>query len=226
MRDFFTLKTNNEIMHNLYIKIFPNGRVEALVCEHRLFRESGWELASDKRKNDGLTWMDYLPEDVRREEEYAELERRAKRGDESNARARRRARSAVRDLAFSNSDLDMFVTFTLDSAKIDRYDVGAITKKLNIWLDNRVRRNGLKYVLVPELHKDGAVHFHGLINAAALQPVDSGTLTMGGQRPRKPRGARERARLLADGWQIVYNLPEWGLGYSTGIYLSASAAQP
>lgn len=220
MRDFFTLKSSDEIMHNMYVKVYPNGRVEALVCDKRLFREAGWELASDKRKAwERLTWWDYLTDEARAEFEYAELERSAKRFDDSNARARRRARSAVRDIAYANDDMDMFVTFTLDAAKIDRYDVGEITKKLNIWLDNRVRRNGLKYVLVPELHKDGAVHFHGLVNAAALSPVDSGTLTKGGARPRKPRGAAARNALLADGWQVVYNLPEWTYGFSTGIYL-------
>ena len=47
-------------------------------------------------------------------------------------------------------------------------------KKLNIWLDNLVRRKGFKYVLVPELHKDGAIHFHGFVNSESLSLSDSG----------------------------------------------------
>lgn len=90
--------------------------------------------------------------------------------------------------------------------KVDRYDASAVTRKLNSWLDNQVRRKGLAYVLVAERHKDGAVHFHGFFNDA-LPVVDSGTLSIGGGKPRKPRSARERARWLEQGAHVVYNLP-------------------
>lgn len=56
-----------------------------------------------------------------------------------------------------------FVTFTLDKEKVDRYDPGLIMKRVNRILDNLVRRNGLTYILVTELHRDGAYHFHGFI---------------------------------------------------------------
>lgn len=125
-------------------------------------------------------------------------------------RAKRRARSCVRDIALSN-DWAWFVTLTLDKTKINRHDMTAITRKLNQWLDNRVRRNGLAYVLVPERHKDGAVHFHGFFNGA-LRAVDSGTVSLpGGKRPRRPRSAAERAAWLAEG--------QWTLGFTTAIGL-------
>ena len=75
-------------------------------------------------------------------------------------RAARRARAALRDLALCN-DFDCFVTLTLDGAQVNRYDPKQVIQKLNRWADNKVRRDGLRYVLVPELHKDGAIHFHG-----------------------------------------------------------------
>lgn len=75
----------------------------------------------------------------------------------------------------------------------------------------------MKYILVPELHKDGAVHFHGFINDA-LPVVDSGTLSHGGK-PKKPRTKAERERLLALGWRVVYNLPDWAFGFSTAVEL-------
>ena len=87
-------------------------------------------------------------------------------------RARRRAATKVRDLALSNR-FRWFVTLTLDRERIDRYDVGVITKKLNQVMDNLVRRRGLAYVLVPERHKDGAVHFHGFFTDA-VRAVESG----------------------------------------------------
>ena len=197
----------DEITHNCIVKIYPDGRKTVLCSEKKLFRERGWELSDD--------WGGAADAAETLEAETAAPCESA--AADSILRSRRRARSAVRDLAYSN-DFDMFVTFTLDERKIDRYDVVEITKMLNSWLDNRVRRNGLKYVLVPELHKDGAVHFHGLISAAALTPEDSGTLTNGGK-PRKPRSAAQRHEWLENGWHIVYNLPEWTLGFSTGLYL-------
>lgn len=113
-------------------------------------------------------------------------------------RSKRRARKAVFDYAMSNSDLDLFITLTLSPEEIDRTDYKAIVKRLNAWLDHRVRKHGLKYVLVAEYHKDGkAIHFHGLINSSAVKIVDSG---------KKDRRGHK-----------VYNLPEWKLGYTTAV---------
>lgn len=109
------------------------------------------------------------------------------------AESRRRALRACRDLGSCNPDLNIFATFTLNGAKIDRFDYKAIVHKMGDWLDNRVRRNGLKYLIVPELHKDGAIHFHGLINDVL---------------DRRPAGVKYHGK-----W--VYNLPDWTLGFTT-----------
>lgn len=108
-------------------------------------------------------------------------------------RSMRRARAKLRRLALAN-DFEYFVTLTLDPAKIDRYDGAAVTKALGRWCDNMVRRHGLRYILVPEQHKDGAFHFHGFMAGNGLKAVDSSVEWDG--RP-------------------VYNLPQWALGFST-----------
>jgi hypothetical protein len=108
----------------------------------------------------------------------------------------RRARAKLRRLALANQ-FAYFVTLTLDPARIDRYDGAAVTKALGRWCDNMVRRHGLRYILVPERHKDGAFHFHGFMAGAGLKAVPSGHKIAG----------RE-----------AYNLPQWTLGFS--------AAQP
>lgn len=135
------------------------------------------------------------------EKSQYQLERMALREADRAAlnldRAKRRARAAVHDLAMA-SDMAYFVTLTLNREKVDRYDMKEITRKLNSWLDNQVRRHGLAYVLVPERHKDGAVHFHGFFNDA-LEVVDSGHKDAGGH--------------------TVYNLPAWSLGFTTAIPL-------
>lgn len=90
-----------------------------------------------------------------------------------------------------------FITLTLNKECIDRYDAATIIPRLQVWLSNMVKRHGLKYILVPEHHKDGAIHFHGFINDA-LRVIDSGVKQNGRQ---------------------VFNLPQWKFGFTTAIEL-------
>lgn len=108
-------------------------------------------------------------------------------------RSMRRARAKLRRLALAN-DFEYFVTLTLDPKRIDRYDGAAVVKALGTWADNMARRHGLRYILVPERHRDGAFHFHGFMDGRGLKAEDSGVEWDG--RP-------------------VYNLPQWTLGFST-----------
>lgn len=187
---------SSEISCNCRVKHYPDGSQQVTVFSADILRLPGWEEQQPRKRQRSKPDGSAAAEDL--------------------ARARRRAKAAVADIALSN-EFSYFVTLTLDKEKVDRYDVGEVTKKLNNWLDNRVRRNGLKYVLVPELHKDGAIHFHGFFNDA-LPAVDSGTLTTKGK-PRKPRSKAERRRMLDAGSHEVYNLPAWSLGFSTAIKL-------
>lgn len=229
------LEIPERLRHNCRVKTFPDGSATVMVAERAIFREPGWELASDRQAQidaQERAWQAHiealdeanfdvgvLSEYALRRHEDAEAQKRR----DSVSRAQRRARNAVRDLGLSN-DWKYFVTLTLDRTRIDRYDMREITRTLNRWLDNHVRRDGLAYVLVPERHQDGAIHFHGLFNDA-LAAVDSGTVTpceqaaKPGGRPKKPKTAKQREALLADGWQVVYNLPAWDLGFTTAIEL-------
>ena len=114
---------------------------------------------------------------------------------EDQARSMRRARAKVRRIALSN-EFKWFVTLTLDAQKVDRYDPAAVVRKLNQWCSNQVKRKGLKYILVPERHKDGALHFHGFFNDA-LAAVDSGHKSKDGRK--------------------IYNLPGWTLGFTAAL---------
>lgn len=217
------LEILDHLRHNCRIKTYPDGSASVLVADRRIFREPGWvEIGKKPDKDAQRLWEaleDAAPEAcelsqyalARQEDEDRE------RAAASLDRAQRRARNAVQDLALSN-DFRYFVTLTLDAKRVDRYDVREVTRKLNNWLDNCVRRHGLVYVLVPELHKDGAIHFHGLFNGA-LPMEDSGTIDRGKGKPMRPRSAAERERWLAAGGHIVYNLPAWTLGFTTAIAL-------
>lgn len=87
-----------------------------------------------------------------------------------------RTRGMIYYLARSNL-WTHFVTLTFSPEYVDRYDYDQCSRKLKGWLD-RIRRgcgDQLKYLLVPELHKDGAIHFHGLFaGLPQMQLADSG----------------------------------------------------
>lgn len=66
------------------------------------------------------------------------------------------------DIARSNS-WDCFCTLTYDPQCLDRYDYNQIYDKTQTFI-RYLRRHDCQYLLIPELHKDGAVHVHGLIS--------------------------------------------------------------
>lgn len=77
-----------------------------------------------------------------------------------------RAKSKVKELAFCN-DWDFFVTLTISPDKYDRYNLNAYVKDLGRFICNYNRYcskdEKVKYLLIPEMHADGAWHLHGLI---------------------------------------------------------------
>ena len=95
-----------------------------------------------------------------------------------------------------NTEWEWFVTLTFNSEKINRYDYDEVTKKLSKWLNHlRTKNRQLKYIFVPEKHKDGAFHFHGLVSGLKDAKIeDSG---------HKDKG------------ETIYNLNSYRFGYST-----------
>lgn len=170
-------KNGSEIHHNSIMHRYPDGSYDLLIASDPIFREPGWEAAGWTEPKARPT-----PREAGKKAEGTDMER-----------SMRRARAKLRRLALSNG-FQYFVTLTLDGSKIDRYDGAAIVKALGRWADNMVRRHGLRYILVPERHKDGAFHFHGFIAGDDLKIIDSGVRWEG---------------------RAVYNLGQWTLGFST-----------
>lgn len=181
-----------DIGGNAILYTYPTGDVDIICASDRTFVPPGWESAEDFSRAGR--------EAIR----SAKREKGVKSEGDDLLRSMRRARAQLRRLALSNS-FDYFVTLTLDAERIDRYDPASVTKALNQWCNNMVKRHGLRYILVPELHKDGAFHFHGFMGGPGLNAVDSGIEWDG--RP-------------------VYNLPQWKYGFTTAqrLYGTYSAA--
>ena len=75
-----------------------------------------------------------------------------------------RAKNTINDIALAN-DFRYFFTLTF-SPKFDRFDLYQLLNKFRSHL--RVMRDNsgksIKYLIVPEQHKDGAWHFHGFFS--------------------------------------------------------------
>jgi len=75
-----------------------------------------------------------------------------------------RAKNKIFEYAACN-EFDYFLTLTLDQGKYDRYNLEKYIKDLGQFIrDYRKKYNtNIQYLLIPEPHKDGAWHMHGLI---------------------------------------------------------------
>lgn len=85
-----------------------------------------------------------------------------------------RAKCSVRELALCNQ-WDYWCTFTISPDKYDRYNLDTYMRNFAKFLNNYNSYKcppeyKVKYLLVPEQHKDGAWHLHGFIKG--IKPSD------------------------------------------------------
>ena len=126
-----------------------------------------------------------------------DLKELQKREQENAYRSYRRTKNSIYDYS-KQAMWKYFITLTFDGAKVDRYDFSECMKKARKWFNNQRNRKApdLKYLVVPEQHKDGAWHIHGLLaDTGDMTFTDSGHKTKGGE--------------------TVYNLTGWRYGFST-----------
>lgn len=107
---------------------------------------------------------------------------KASRRQDSIDRSVRRSRMMVKDIIACNS-WDYWCTFTFSPKKVDRLDFDQCRRKMSLWLD---RQKQLRYIIVPELHKNGAIHFHALLANYHGTLKDTGKTTQNGHRIFKP----------------------------------------
>lgn len=183
-----------EEFHNVKIKSYPSGLSKLTI--------SSWPIFRDKADLGGGIDADSSQVDFGDDSLSTQKKRKpkCKAGENTRNDSLKRARDKVFDISMAN-DFHYFITWTLDKKVIDRYDVKAFSKRLRVFLHDRVQLNNLKYLVIPELHKDGAVHVHGLCSGD-IKLVDSGYLSRSGQ--------------------TIYNMPQWKLGFSSVIKVYGS----
>lgn len=109
-------------------------------------------------------------------------------------------RRRIKGYALAN-DFKWFVTLTFNPEKINSFDYETAKTGLLKWCRQmRDKYNKFDYLLVPELHKSGATHFHGLLDDIPADFVEAVNPRTG-----KP--------LIRCGRQ-AYNLTEWRYGFS------------
>lgn len=117
--------------------------------------------------------------------------------DRSLLVSKNRTVNKIYDLCKSNT-WEYFITLTFSQEKVDRYDYNEVSKAIIKWLHsikNSCSPN-LRYIIVPELHKDGAYHFHGLIaDIGNMEMIDSTKRTKNND--------------------IIYNIKNYKLGFTT-----------
>lgn len=218
LRELFNFSAE-QVKYNVRIKshICDGQKLpyEVMVCDRFIFNPDGVMRSDYARRLDRLAEYRAAHEEIYGLT-YGDVSHYKPEPGSDVERAKRRAKAAIKDLILCN-DFDCFVTLTLDAAQIDRDDYGAVMKKLNRYLDNRVRRHGLIYLGVAELHKKGGIHYHLLCNSEALQLVDSGTVSCKGHKKPIKVATADRYGIPAADRHTVYNVQDWRLGFSTAI---------
>lgn len=104
-------------------------------------------------------------------EETAEAEAAAQKTRFKQAVSR--ARQEITELALNNP-FNLFFTGTFDPEKHDRMNIEQLMKDLRKWLNNFKNRyaDELKYLLVPEQHKDGSWHVHGFFSGIPMEYLE------------------------------------------------------
>lgn len=76
-----------------------------------------------------------------------------------------RAKARVKEYVLCNS-WQYWCTFTISPERFDRYNLGTYQKAFSEFLHNfnKKRTSKITFVLVPEMHEDGAWHMHGLLS--------------------------------------------------------------
>lgn len=158
------------------LKVYPNG-----VCELRVYKVPLYVTAEGWETDDDL---------ILGNTDFSEIDTDL----ENKFRSIRRTKQTIKDYVLSN-EFDMFWTLTYSTNR--ESDIDCI-KRMQNWVKRKREKYGkFSYIIIPERHKNGCLHFHMLTKGYKGSIVDSGK--------KNKRG------------QMVYNADSWSHGFSTVV---------
>ena len=192
-------------MYNVKVKVFAGDSVQIRIYDRPVldpgvsFSQSTGEIYERKHPDGKIEIWNPFTEEWERVKDISDEKLLRSYISSCN-----RSKSCIYDIARSNL-WEWFLTFTFSPEFSDRYDYQECSKKLSMWLRNMKRRGNpdMRYLVVPEQHKDGAWHFHGLFaEVPAFQFVDSGKRDASGR--------------------VIYNVGRYKWGFTTATKVSDS----
>lgn len=175
-------KSSDKKEYNRRTTDYGNGRIEVVTYHCPRFRNTGSRIIPDNREDETT---DQAQEERTRQQMYA-------------------IRRKIKGYALSN-DFHWFVTLTFDPKKIDSFHYETAKDTLLKWCrkmrdECREKNKSFDYLMIPELHKSGAVHFHGLL----------GDIPAKFEKAVNPKTGMPLIRHDRQ----VYNLTKWKSGFS------------
>ena len=189
--------------YNTKLITYANGEQQLILYSQVIKR--GFKVGEREKKRD---LKELAREELKKDDELsmfkiADLKREY---DDNIKQSGNRAKNKIYQLSRANN-WEYFITLTFDKRFVNRYDYNDCVDKLKKWI-NRIKKTyakDLKYIVVPELHKDGAFHFHGLIaDIGEMEMINSGKKLKNGN--------------------IIYNIVEYNLGFTTATKVVNSSA--
>ncbi len=125
------------------------------------------------------------------------VSRKRRKKPEVHESSIRRTRQTLEDLCLCN-EFDLFCTFTFDPKRYNSKNILRCRHYMNTWIRNSKARHSpnLQYLIVPELHESGAIHFHALL--------------------KHYKGVLKDSKHTARG-RTVFNIKHWHFGFSTAV---------
>lgn len=123
--------------------------------------------------------------------------------EEKTRKYLKRVKTNIVNLAFNYDNWEYFITLTFDFRKVGEYSHEKAIELLTKWINNQKHQNiDMKYLLVPEFHKSGRLHFHGLVADVPKWKFEK-SINPNTGKPIKQNGLQ------------IYNLTNYKLGFTT-----------
>lgn len=177
--------------YNVRVIEYPNGEIQLRRYSAPITHKEPCEIDNDRIS-------EYNPFDYKNIREVDDFDTVLKSQEDNEVRSYNRTKNKIYEYSRCVK-WEKFITLTFNERKVDRYNFDECSRIARQWLHNQ-RKNApqLQYLLVPELHKDGAFHFHGLLaNTGKIKFKDSGKRT------------KDK--------RIVYNMSAWSNGFTTAV---------